>query len=108
MHVPSCESDTVEFKQQWTDKALKDLAAFANTSGGRLFVGIRDDGSVAGADVSDNHQQSVASQIDNKLHIAADIKVWRRHITSLLVITVSIEWSILLAYGHDQYRDVGR
>jgi ATP-dependent DNA helicase RecG len=88
--VPSCESDTVEFKQQWTDKALKDLAAFANTSGGRLFVGIRDDGSVAGADVSDNHQQSVASQIDNKLHIAADIKVWRRHSTSLLVITVSI------------------
>jgi len=40
------EGEEVEFKQQWTDRALKDLAAFANTRGGTLLIGVRMDGQV--------------------------------------------------------------
>jgi len=37
----STESQTLEFKRQWTDRALEDLAAFANTAGVTLLLGIR-------------------------------------------------------------------
>ena len=42
------EGEEVEFKRQWTDQALEDLAAFANTRGGTVFVGVDDDGQVVG------------------------------------------------------------
>ena len=32
------ESETVEFKRIWKDEYLKTLCAFANTSGGILFI----------------------------------------------------------------------
>ncbi|BCX05870.1 MAG: hypothetical protein KatS3mg053_3808 [Candidatus Roseilinea sp.] len=35
------EGETVEFKRQWTDRALEDLTAFANTQGGTLLVGVQ-------------------------------------------------------------------
>ena len=44
------ESATVEFKQRFppTDVIAKVLAAFANTNGGILLIGIADDGSIVG------------------------------------------------------------
>ncbi len=32
------ESETVEFKERWTDRALEDIAAFANTRGDIVFL----------------------------------------------------------------------
>ena len=43
------ESQITEFKAGWRDEYLKHLCAFANTLGGRLFIGVADDGSVLGA-----------------------------------------------------------
>jgi ATP-dependent DNA helicase RecG len=44
------ESQTSELKQLWKDEYLKTLCAFANSEGGKLYVGISDDGSVVGFD----------------------------------------------------------
>jgi hypothetical protein len=46
------ESDTIEFKAQWNERALEDLAAFANHKGGTLLVGVTDAGSVSGFNLS--------------------------------------------------------
>ncbi len=51
------EDETLEFKRQWTDRALEDLAAFANTRGGTLLVGIREDGEIVGAAADDREIQ---------------------------------------------------
>jgi Predicted transcriptional regulator containing an HTH domain and an uncharacterized domain shared with the mammalian protein Schlafen len=32
------EGETIELKREWTDRALEDLAAFANTHGGILLL----------------------------------------------------------------------
>jgi len=47
------EGVTQDFKKTITNprKIAKSLVAFANTRGGRLLVGVRDNGSIAGADV---------------------------------------------------------
>lgn len=44
------EHQTLDFKHSITDskKIARSLAAFANTNGGRLLVGVRDNGSIAG------------------------------------------------------------
>ena len=47
------EGEQVEFKQQWFDRALEDLAAFANTRGGKVLIGVRKDGEVVGALAND-------------------------------------------------------
>ena len=42
------ESEVVERKEAWKDDCYKALAAFANTRGGTLLVGVTDDGQVIG------------------------------------------------------------
>ena len=42
------ESDSIEFKESWSNSAVESIAAFANANGGDLFIGIRDDGTVRG------------------------------------------------------------
>jgi ATP-dependent DNA helicase RecG len=69
------ESDNVEFKESWSDRALKDLCAFANTKGGVLYVGVRDDGTVVGTAADDAQQLLVANQCDTKLHVTPAVEV---------------------------------
>lgn len=48
------ESKIIEFKREYTDEIKKTVTAFANTDGGKIYVGIEDDGSVRGiADTAD-------------------------------------------------------
>jgi len=69
------EGEEVEFKRQWTDRALEDLAAFANTYGGTLYVGVEDNGRVVGTDVSDAVVQRLANLIASRLGITPSIRV---------------------------------
>ena len=46
------ESATVEFKREYINDLYKEVIAFVNTSGGTIYVGINDDGSVCGIDKS--------------------------------------------------------
>ena len=55
------ESETTELKEIVMDDIKKEIIAFANCSGGKLYVGVRDDGTVVGVDDAD----SVSLQISN-------------------------------------------
>ncbi|MEP5613655.1 MAG: ATP-binding protein [Cyclobacteriaceae bacterium] len=48
--IASGEGDLVEFKKKANhpDKIVREVVAFANTKGGHLFVGVADDGAIAG------------------------------------------------------------
>ena len=48
------ESKTVEFKRQYMDDVKYAVLAFANTDGGKIYVGINDDGSVHGVENPDS------------------------------------------------------
>ncbi len=47
------ESETVELKEVVVDDIRKEIIAFANCDGGRLYIGVRDDGTVVGLDDPD-------------------------------------------------------
>ena len=46
--IAAGESQTVEFKESFGDVVIETLVAMANASGGKILIGIRDDGSVCG------------------------------------------------------------
>lgn len=50
--IRSGETETVEFKESFSDTVIETLTAFANTSGGAVLVGVADDGSIKGVSVS--------------------------------------------------------
>lgn len=73
--IEATEGQTLEFKREWTERALEDLAAFANTEGGRLLIGIRDDGEIVGAQADDRELQRIANLIAAHLGITPMIRV---------------------------------
>lgn len=60
------ESETVELKEVVVDNIKKEIIAFANCDGGKLYIGVRDDGTVIGLDNAD----SVSLQISNMVRDA--------------------------------------
>ena len=47
------ENVDIEFKEMYSKTILKEIVAFANTDGGTIYVGIRDDGTTVGIDDPD-------------------------------------------------------
>jgi len=69
------ESEHLELKERWTDRALEDLAAFANTNGGKLLIGVRDDSTVIGTKADDCELQRLANLITSRLGITPSLSV---------------------------------
>src|SRR5512143_3294342 len=82
------ESETIEFKERWTDGALEALAAFANHKGGAVYVGIADDGRPVGCNVSDDEQQRIINQVVQTLGLRPRVRVEKRGRTDVLVLQV--------------------
>ena len=55
------ESERTEFKSIVVTDIKKEIIAFANCDGGKIYIGIEDDGTVIGVEDSD----SVALQVSN-------------------------------------------
>jgi len=83
------ESEILELKERWTDKALEDLAAFANTHGGTCLIGVRKDGTVVGTVTDDAELQRIANTIVSKLGITPSIQV--RELQGREVIVIEVE-----------------
>lgn len=60
------ESKTIEYKREFTDEIKKTVIAFANTDGGKIFVGVEDDGNILGVSQPD----TVTLQINNAIRDA--------------------------------------
>lgn len=57
------ESKTIEFKREYTDDLKYAVVAFANTDGGKIYVGINDDGSVQGVQNTDGTMLRITNMI---------------------------------------------
>lgn len=61
------ESQTLEFKQSLSSgaqqEAMQSLVAFANTDGGRVLFGVRDDGTVSGVQIGTNTLENLANKV---------------------------------------------
>ena len=59
------EGYTIEFKENVNSDLSKELVAFANASGGRIFIGIRDDKTISGLNIDNNLKSRVQDMARN-------------------------------------------
>ena len=67
------ENQNIEYKRLWSDEYLKWVCGFANAQGGRIFIGIDDDGTIVGIDNAHQLMEDVPNKIVNFLGIVADV-----------------------------------
>jgi len=56
------ETQNIEFKESWRDEYLRIISAFANSQGGKLFLGVKDNGDILGV----NNGKKLLEDIPNK------------------------------------------
>lgn len=61
------ESETVELKSVVVDDIKKEIIAFANSDGGILYVGVRDDGEVIGLDDPDGSALQISNMVRDSI-----------------------------------------
>jgi len=59
--IPANESETVEFKHSFQAEVIETLVAFANAKGGCVYIGVQDDGTIKGVELS---QETVVQWIN--------------------------------------------
>ena len=57
------ENKTTEFKREYTDDLKYAVVAFANTDGGKIYIGINDDGSIQGVKDTDGTMLRITNMI---------------------------------------------
>ena len=57
------ESETIELKEIVVDDIKKEILAFANCGGGALYVGVKDDGEIAGIDNADETTLQISNMV---------------------------------------------
>ena len=57
------ENETVELKEAVVDDIKKEIIAFANCNGGKLYIGVQDDGTVVGLDNPDGTALQISNMV---------------------------------------------
>jgi len=86
------EHQRLDFKHSITDskKIARSLVAFANTDGGKLLVGVKDNGVIAGVrDDEEFYMVQAAAQLYCKPPMNFDSKIWEINGKSVLEITIA-------------------
>ncbi len=61
------ENTTTEFKREYVDDIKKTVIAFANTNGGKVYIGIEDDGTIVGAPDVDSTMLKVVNAVRDSI-----------------------------------------
>ena len=80
------ERQTVEWKREWKDEFLKEIASFANTDGGVISVGVDDDGRFVGVNDPKDVMKKISDTVANKLALYPSVDV--DELTGIITVTV--------------------
>jgi len=61
------ETNRLEYKRELTDDIEKEIVAFLNSEGGRIYIGIEKDGSVVGVSQPDALQLQIKDKLINNI-----------------------------------------
>jgi len=65
--IEAGENLNTEFKREYTDEVKKAIIAFANTAGGKLYIGVNDDKSIKGVDKPDDVLLQIANTMRSSI-----------------------------------------
>ena len=79
------ETYNLEFKENYTKEIAKEMCAFANATGGKILVGVTDEGKIKGFDRSNNNQSKI-QELARNIEPSLDIKLYM--VDTVLIIEV--------------------
>ncbi len=77
------ESENLEFKSGFNNELIETLVAFANTSGGKLLLGINDTKKITGVELNTESIQNWINEIKNKTSNTCGDYMWSELIGKL-------------------------
>jgi len=83
------EDQNKEFKQTWNENSLKTICAFANSSGGKLYIGIDDNGKEVGVKGATRYLDDIPNKTKDVLGITPDVKIKKKAGKDIIKITVA-------------------
>jgi len=69
------EHQNIEYKQSWRDEYLKWICGFANAQGGKIYIGVNDNGIVTGIDDSKKLMDNIPNKAVNHLGLVIDVNL---------------------------------
>ena len=73
------ESQNIEYKKTWRDEYLKWICAFANTEGGKLYIGIDDNGNVCGVEDAHKLSEDIPNKIRNTMGLICTVNLLNKN-----------------------------
>lgn len=69
------ESQNIEWKESWRDEYLKWICGFANAQGGKIYIGMNDDGTVIGMQNNKKLLEDIPNKVRDILGIIVDVNL---------------------------------
>ena len=85
------ESHNIEYKEYWKDDYLKWICGFANSQGGKIYIGVDDDNKIIGLKDTKRLMEDIPNKIVNLLGMVADVNLLEEK--SKEYIEISVEQS---------------
>ena len=82
------ESQNIEWKETWNDEYLKWICGFANAQGGKIYLGIKDDGSVCGVKNAKKLLEDIPNKVRDALGLIVDVDLLNENGFDVIKITV--------------------
>lgn len=95
------EKQNIEYKEKWRDDYLKAICAFANSQGGKLYLGIDDKGKKIGIAQHKKLMDDLPNKIRNHLGITSEVNLKKSKSIYTIEIVVPLS-SVAISY-HSRY-----
>lgn len=87
------ESETLELKESFDSKALETIGAFANSDGGTILIGVRDDGRIIGVNLGSKTLEEWAQKMQLKIQPRFLPSLRKRIFQKRTVVEINVERS---------------
>ena len=100
------ENQNIEYKQSWHDECLKWICGFANSDGGKMYIGMDDKGNVIGIDNPKDLLEIIPNKIADTMTILPKVNLIKKNRKDVIEIIVDSYFSPV-SYKGKYYRRVG-
>ena len=69
------ENQNTEWKESWRDEYLKWICGFANATGGKIYIGVNDNGQVVGVADAGKLLEDIPNKVRDVLGIIVDVNL---------------------------------
>ena len=82
------ENQNTEWKETWKDEYLKWICGMSNAQGGKIYIGVDDNGNVAGISNSKKLMEDIPNKVRDTLGILVDVNLYEKDQKEYIIITV--------------------